>query len=71
MTEWDLWCEAVVHELTFHHLWWQIFLCEMEVSHLESVESAVVLHEEVFLLADGEVVPELAQQVCKVDRLNC
>ena len=39
--------------------------------HLKSVEGAVVLDEEVLLLADGEIVSELAQQVGEVDSLYC
>ena len=39
--------------------------------HLKSVEGAVVLDEEVLLLADGEIVSELAQQVSQVDSLDC
>ena len=39
--------------------------------YLESVEGAVVLDQEVLLLADGEVVAELAEQVGQVDSLYC
>ena len=39
--------------------------------HLKSVEGAVILDQEVFLLADGEVVTKLAQQVGEVDSLYC
>ena len=40
-------------------------------AYLKSVEGTVVLDEEVFLFADGEVVTELAQQVGEVDSLYC
>ena len=39
--------------------------------HLKSVKGAVVLDEKVLLLADGEVVSKLAQQVGEVDSLYC
>ena len=46
-----------------------IYFCHF--FHLKSVEGAVILDQEVFLLADREVVSELAQQVGEVDSLYC
>ena len=46
-----------------------IYFCHF--FHLKSVEGAVILDEEVFLLADREVVSELTQQVGEMDSLHC
>ena len=43
----------------------------IENLHLEPVEGAVILDQEVLLLADGEVVTKLAEEVGQVDSLHC
>ena len=49
-----------------------LLIClEQVIIYLKSIKWAVIFHEEVLLLADREVVAELAQQVCQVDRLDC
>ena len=46
-------------------------LGNMKIRNLKSVQGAVVLHEEVFLFADREVVTKLAEKVSQVHRLHC
>ena len=38
---------------------------------LESIQGAVVLHQEVFLFTDREVVTKLTEKVSQVHRLHC
>ena len=40
-------------------------------TYLKPVQGAVVLHEEVFLFTDREVVTKLTEKVSKVYRLHC
>lgn len=41
------------------------------LTHLETVERAVVLDNKVLELVHGEVVPELTEEVGKMDGLDC